>query len=493
MTTKVVKGSLWTIAGQVVPLAVSLVAAPLIIRLLGAEGYGVLILVTLIPTYVGFADFGMSMASTKFGSEAYAEGDEEKEGRVVRTAAMIALVTSVPIAALLTYFSVSLIELFNVPDYLRADAALALKLASITFVVNFLCGIFNTPQLARLRMDLNTFVNAGSRIAGLIVAPIVIFLGFGITGAVSVLLVASLLNLFGHLLVSKRLLPHVVGITVDRTILKYLLKFGMPLAFSSIAAVLLVNSEKLILTKVTSVRVLAYYAVAFTFANMATMFSGAMSQSLVPAFSQLLTPEKKDHLNNLYSRALRLNVIGLLPLLFISAIAAKPFFTFWAGEDFGRESTLPFYVLLFGLFFHLSSYVSGSLIISCGRTDIIAKLFWAELVPFLALTGVLTMHYGAVGAAVAWSVRVVVESFLMVWLAKKVGGVKFEFACSPINVVLGVLILSPPIFLLVLFKEPTIWVFVLSPICLAAYIVFTWITLIDRGEKVWLSKKVHIA
>lgn len=76
MTTKVVKGSLWTLAGQVAPLAVSLVATPFVIRLLGAESYGVLILIGLIPTYLGFAAFGMSMASTKFGSEAYAEGDE---------------------------------------------------------------------------------------------------------------------------------------------------------------------------------------------------------------------------------------------------------------------------------------------------------------------------------------------------------------------------------------------------------------------------------
>lgn len=89
MTTKVVKGSLWTLAGQVAPLGVSLVATPFTIRLLGAEGYGVLILVGLIPTYLGFADLGMGFASTKFGSEAYAAGDTVKEARTVRTAAVL--------------------------------------------------------------------------------------------------------------------------------------------------------------------------------------------------------------------------------------------------------------------------------------------------------------------------------------------------------------------------------------------------------------------
>ncbi|HCA58975.1 MAG TPA: hypothetical protein DEP46_13465, partial [Blastocatellia bacterium] len=146
----VVKGSLWTLAGQVAPLAVSLVATPFVIRLLGAESYGVLILIGLIPTYLGFADFGMSMASTKFGSEAYAEGDEEKEARIVRTAALIALMTSVPVAAALIIFASPVIALFNVPEALQAEAVTALRIAAVTFVINFLCGIFNTPQLARL-------------------------------------------------------------------------------------------------------------------------------------------------------------------------------------------------------------------------------------------------------------------------------------------------------------------------------------------------------
>ena len=38
MTTRVVKGSIWTLAGQVLPLFASLVTTPLIIRMLGSEG-----------------------------------------------------------------------------------------------------------------------------------------------------------------------------------------------------------------------------------------------------------------------------------------------------------------------------------------------------------------------------------------------------------------------------------------------------------------------
>ena len=315
MTVKVVKGSIWTMVGQIAPMVVSLVTTPFTIQLLGSEGYGVFILLGLIPNYFLFAEFGMSMASTKFGSEAYASRDPEKEGRVVRTAALIALLTSLPVAAAILYFSDSILGLFNVAEHLRSEAVIALKLASITFVINILCGIFNTPQLARLRMDLNTFINAGSRTAALIATPIVIHLGFGLVGAVAVLLITSVLNLAGHLFVSHRLLQSLSSLSFDRLALRPLLRFGGALVASGIAGALLTNAEKGILAATVSAEALAYYSVAFTLALMATMLSSAMIQSLIPAFSQLLSPRKRSQLQEIFTRSLALNVIGLVPTI----------------------------------------------------------------------------------------------------------------------------------------------------------------------------------
>src|SRR5687768_10661544 len=99
MTTKVVKGTLWTLIGLIVPILFSLFATPIVTRLLGVESYGLFVLILLIPSYFSFADFGMNIASTKFGSAAFAEGSPEREARIVRTAVLIALISSLPLAA----------------------------------------------------------------------------------------------------------------------------------------------------------------------------------------------------------------------------------------------------------------------------------------------------------------------------------------------------------------------------------------------------------
>ncbi len=490
MTTKVVKGSIWTLAGNVAPLAVSLVATPFVIRLLGAEGYGVYILIGLIPAYLGFADFGMSMASTKFGSEAYAEGDEDKEARIVRTAALIALLTSVPIAGLLMIFAGSIIGLFNVPAEYLSEATLALRLAAVTFVINILCGIFNTPQLARLRMDLNTFINASSRILGLIATPIVLYLGYGIVGAISVLLTASLLTLTGHLIVSHRLLPHLIGATIETRILRTMSKFGGALVVGAIAAALLVNAEKGMLAAVVSARDLAFYSVAFTLAGMITLFSGSMIQSLIPAFSQLQTDEKKGQLKSIYSRGIRLSLVWVIPAMVLLALVAKPFFTIWAGPEFGENSVWPLYMLLAGLVFNILAYVPHSVILSFGRSDLLAKIYWIELVPYIAAVWFLADRFGAVGAAAAWTGRVVFDAFIQFYFAKKIAGVESGIKRLPIFVLATATMMAPLVFLMA-FDSLSPIMAGLTLACLAVYIFAVSRSIIEKSELAWFAEKLR--
>lgn len=490
MTGKVIKGTVWTLIGQVAPLLVSFVTTAFVIRILGVESYGVLILVGLIPSYLVFADFGMGMGSTKFGSEAYAEGSPEREAQVVRTAALITLSTSLPFALLLAFSSTWLLQLLNVPPDLQGEAVIALRIAAATFVINFLNMVFNTPQLTRLRMDLNTVVSAVPRILGAIATPFVIYYGGGIVGAVSVLLAASIVTLLANIYVSRGLLPELIGSSLDRTMIPPMLKFGSALVLASIAAVFLLNIEKLILTRLTSVETLAHYSVAFTVANMVTIFTAAMAQSLVPAFSQLSQPEKSEQLTNLYSRSLKINVFGLLPSLVMLAVVAKPFFTLWAGEEFGRESPLPFYVLLVGLFFNLNAYIPWALILSQGRTDIFAKLYWIELFPYIAITAYLTYQFGAVGAAAAWSARVIAESFVFVTYAKRVAGVHFGFLNYAGTFALGCVVLLPSLLFALYVESLSLWLLFIIPTSFFAYAVLVWKTVIEPEEKGWVTDRV---
>ncbi|MCO6512358.1 MAG: oligosaccharide flippase family protein [Aridibacter famidurans] len=489
LTTKVVKGSMWTLAGQIAPLAISLVTTPITIRLLGAEGYGVLILVTLTFTYLGFADFGMAVASTKFGAEAYGEGSPDREGRIIRTAALIASVFTIAIAIPCLLLTEEIIGIFSVPAHYFGDAVFGFRIAVLTFILNVFAGVLNTPQLARLRFDLNTAINATTRILGIIATPIVIWMGYGITGVLAALFCASLLNLTAHLIVSRSLLKSLFETTIERSLVGALLRYGGGLSLAGVAAVLLGNLEKAVLASSNSVKALAYYSVAFTLASMAMLATQSLRQTLVPAFAQLIGKNDFSHLISLFLRSLRLNLLFLLPGLVTLVIIARPLITMWAGEDFGRESTNPFYFLLIGLLFNILAAIPHAALLAAGKTGALAKIYWMEVFPYVAILFYLTNTYGTEGAAVAWSIRAVADSVLIAMLSKKYLGTPFGFfkGRSIPFLVAAAVILVPGIISIFLHGF-RFWLLIILAITIPIYLLVVCRYLLDQVEIEWIER-----
>lgn len=486
MTTKVIKGSVWTLGGSVLPLFVTFVSTPFVIRFLGTEGYGVVLLIGLIPTYFSFADFGMGIASTKFESEAFATDDREKEGEIVRTATIIAMISTSVVATPIFLFSHAIIVALNVSEYLQGVASTALKLSTIAFVCGMLAQVLNSPMLARLRMDLNTVTNAVPKVLLATITPIILYLGGGVVEIVAWALLVAIATLVCVVFFSGRLLPELFRPTMNRELFRPLLRFGGAWLIAMIAAMLLGNLEKLFVTRLVSVKALAYYSVAFTFANMATMISQAMLQSLVPAFSQLQGPGKRTDLEALFARGVRLTLIWILPTLMLLFVIAKPFFTIWAGEEFGRESSLPLYILLFGLFFGAISFIPYAATLAAGRSDVFAKLYWVELALYAILAALLITKYQIAGAAAAYSIRVVSESSVLILLSERTAGVEFKLSGYLGRTAIGGLILLPPIIYAVGYKNVSFGLIPVTCACLALYALFVWSRLVDADEKVWI-------
>jgi O-antigen/teichoic acid export membrane protein len=488
MTTKVMKGSFWVLVGQVLPLLATFVASPFVIRSLGSEAYGVLILVGLISTYFAFADFGMTMASTRYGAEAFADGTPEQEGKVVRTAALIGISSSLFIAIPLFVFSQWIVgDLLNVPLYLQHKASVALKITSVAFVMSFIGNIFNTPQLSRMRMDLNVLINAGFKVLMTLSTPVVLKLGGDLVDATIVAFVATFMIMGSHIFVSGRLQPSIYGSTIDRKMLKPLLKFGSSYVLYGIGLLVTNNLEKFILTRYVSVQSLAYYSIAFTFAGMTTMFSVAMVQTLMPAFSQLLTPEKKEQLRSLFTRCVRVGLIGLIPSVMGLLIIAKPFFTLWVGPDFGRESIFPFYILLIGVFFSLLVYIPNTILISAGKSSLFAKVYLLEVLPYAVITYLLIQWAGILGAAMAWSLREIVNAITFIYFTRRHMGLSVNLGLQLRTLGAGFLVFLPPALIAFLHNNSSVWVFVTLPFSLAGYTWLIWNRFLETEEKSWAT------
>src|SRR2546426_7174643 len=83
----VARHTLYNILGQALPLAVGLVAIPILTRSLGDTRFGLLALMWAIIGYFSLLDLGLGRATTKFVAEALAEQDARRARQVAGFAA----------------------------------------------------------------------------------------------------------------------------------------------------------------------------------------------------------------------------------------------------------------------------------------------------------------------------------------------------------------------------------------------------------------------
>src|SRR3954462_3724676 len=128
LTAKVFRGSSYGTAGQFAVLASAFVATPFLVRMQGAERYGVLALVSLVVGYFLYADLGMSSASTRFAAEALGQQDRRKEVAVVWTSLLLASLPA--LAGFLTLASAgrwAVVHLLKVSHAVQGEAIAALR------------------------------------------------------------------------------------------------------------------------------------------------------------------------------------------------------------------------------------------------------------------------------------------------------------------------------------------------------------------------------
>lgn len=484
LTTSVVRGSLWNLAGSVLPILTSLISTPIVLRCLGSESYGVMILIGLVPGYLSFADFGMGVASTRFGSEACGRADSAREREVIWTAALVAVCSALVFAVPMFTFSDWIMQAAQVPSHLLPSASIALRLSSISFVVGIIASVLNTPTLARLRMDLATLATAAPKVILALAAPAVLLMGGGLLGAVSTGVFAAILGLVLTSLFSSHQLEGFFRVRVNTALLKPLITFGGAWVVAGIAAALLLNVEKLILVRLVSVQSLAFYSIASTFASLATLFSLGMTSSLIPAFSRLAGAEKWPAFETLFRRTTRITGVAVLPSLMLLCVSARPIFSIWAGPEFGQHSTPVAYVLIAGLFFNLTAFIPHSTILARGRSELFARLYWVELPLYVLLACLLTSALGILGAALAWSIRAAIDALTVIWLAVRVSGSKI----NPLPVLAG--LTGPAFFLIVPVAIATSGMegpllAVASTAGLIAYFIAVWNRFLEPQERFW--------
>jgi O-antigen/teichoic acid export membrane protein len=364
----------------------------------------------------------MGLASTKFGADRYAHGDDDGESAVIWTALGITAVTTTCMA-----LAIGITAPFIVADVLEVRGALVgpgvlgLRIVAGVLMVQAATEIVNTPQVVRLRWRQFTLVNGLAALIAAIGPPLALTaVSGGVVTVTTVALCAAIVGALGSFVLGVRLQPAIRRPRVNRAVLRQLLSYGGALTIAGVASIPRMTAERFFLAHNHSTTVVAYYAVAATLATTLNVLPEQLVGPLLPGLVRLEAQGRIDEQRALYRKSLAALFLGLTPAAIILAFLAHPFLSLWAGPAYGLHSTGPLFVIVAGVWFNCMAWVPYNYLLSCGRTKLIARVQMAEVLPYLAGAWVLTSGYGAMGAAIVWSASFVADSVIFFTVVRRV-------------------------------------------------------------------------
>jgi O-antigen/teichoic acid export membrane protein len=222
-----------------------------------------------------------------------------------------------------------------------------------------------------------------------------------------------------------------------------LLRVGGWMTVTNVASPLMSYLDRFVIGAVQSLSAVAWYATPQEMVSRLLLLAGALSSVLFPRLAELHAAGDGAGTGwRLERLALLALFLVLFPVMLCLAVFAEPVLDAWLGAEFARHGAVPMQVFCVGVLVNSLAQVPFVSLQARGRAATIAAIHCVQLPLFVVAVWQLAEHAGVVGAALAWSGRIVVDFVVLRTLSRSrvgaAGGVRNQTGA----VLVGVLALA---------------------------------------------------
>jgi O-antigen/teichoic acid export membrane protein len=401
---------LFNLSGAALPLLISIIVIPMYLGRIGPSRYGIISLVWLLFGYFGIFDFGLSRATTNLLARPSNQG-AKRQAQIFWTATIVNTLIGT-LGALVFGLVGKLIigGVFKVPIELHSELQTALVWVALLLPLSTTSAVFIGVLEAHERfLELNFIQVLGATLGQLLPLGAVVLLGPQIDIAIAATFVARFVTTVPIFILAVRqsgreAIPAITGDTA-----RELFRYGGWVAVSNLAGPILVSIDQFMIGAVIGVSSVPRYSIPFNIASKILMIPGAMSRALFPQLTKLSVDDARARSETVTITLSRILVIVCAPLIVISHYAL----TLWLGADFSTNASMVSRIIIVGVWINGVAYVPFAMLQSQGKPGLVARLHIYELLPFLGILWVGLHLFGLVGAALAWSLRVLVDAMFL--------------------------------------------------------------------------------
>lgn len=396
-------------AGSIWQALMALIFIPFYIKFMGIESWGLIGIFATLQAMFGLLDMGLSSTLNREMARLSVLPHKEQEMRnLVRTLEMlywsVAVFVGITVVALSPFIAHHWIKAGQLSPKTIEQALLIMGFVialqmPVGFYSGGLMGLQKQVLLNAINVGISTLRGAGAVLILWLVSPTIqaFFLWQ---------IVIGITNTFFLALFLWRRLPLGDSKAVFRKqLLKGIWRFTAGMSGIAILAVILTQLDKIILSKMLSLEMFGYYALASVVAMSLGRLFTPVFYSIYPRFTQLVSIDDQDGLKRLYHKSCQFISVLILPVTIVVALFSYEILLLWTQNPIMAEkSHLLVSILICGTALNGLMNLPYALQLAFGWTslsffkNVIAVILLVPLIIYM------TKHYGATGAASVWLV-----------------------------------------------------------------------------------------
>ena len=381
---------------------------PLYIRYMGIEAYGLVGFFVALQGVLQVLDLGFSPTMNREMARYSVQPERASEARdLARTLESaywaIGLVIGVAIWLLAPWIATHWIHPASLTSGVVRRAivlmgALSLVQWPLTLYVGGLIGLQRQPLLNALQVGLAALGHCGAVLILWRLSPtITAFLTWQIViGAVRLALLA---------LAFWRSVPHADrAARFDLGRLRGIWRFSAGMGGITITTLILTQADKVILSKLISLKLFGYYTLAGTVGGGVAVIAGPVFNLVFPQLSALVASGNLSSIKRFYHQSAQLMAVIILPVAALLACFSFDILQAWTGTPEVAQNAAPIVTLLaIGSALNSIMVLPYSLQLAYGWTGLGVRLNTLFIILLVPAIIVLATRYGPAGAAAVWA------------------------------------------------------------------------------------------
>ena len=171
--------------------------------------------------------------------------------------------------------------------------------------------------------------------------------------------------------------------------------------------------DRFIIGVIVGATAVTHYTIPYNLASRTNVLVVSLSGALFPRFSAV----DKEEQARLADQAVKVLLVVLTPVIISGVLLMEPFLHWWISAEFAKQSATVGEVIALGLWANGLANIPFAQLQAQGKPDVVAKCHLAELLPYLFFLVIALKHWGVVGAACVWSLRVSADAVLLFYFS----------------------------------------------------------------------------